>query len=245
MKELMVISLKLNHEWKKIHFGIPDRAEELEEMYKFRYSNYLKHDYIEENAGHRDIDEYDNGRSTYFIARIDNRIIGTVRMIKDEFLPTEKDCFEFKEPAALKDISRNNRAELGRLIIEKYKENVFFPRHLILLGLINCIATYVKHKDFGGGYAFIKNSLKVKLDKLKFPFHTIKPFKQIYSQGVLKNYFSNQQDRVYPIYYLSDEVAMYLNGFFKNKLFFNEASKNNLIFKNKLLFNIFIKFNAL
>jgi N-acyl-L-homoserine lactone synthetase len=245
MKILKEISLELGKENKTIFFGIPDTDEELQKMYMFRYRIYLEHDYIIKNKKEKDIDEYDDGRSIYFIARIDNRIIGTVRLIRHEYLPTEKDCFKFQEPLEISKIPRIQRAELGRLIIEKYNDKLFLPRHLVLLGLLSSTMDYALENNIKGGYSFIKNSLKVKLEKLRFPFHLVKDFKQIYSGGILENYFKDEKDPVWPIYYLAEEVTPYFDRVFNNWLFFRKENQKHFLFKNQFLFKILQKLNAL
>ena len=240
MKVRKTITLKVNKENKVLSFGIPDNDEELQEMFKFRYKIYLQHNYISENLDQKDIDEYDGGLSKYFIASVDNRIIGTIRLIRDTYLPTEKDCFKFAEPQSIANIPSGNRAELGRLIIEKYSDKIFLPRHLVLLGLLLCVTEYALENDLRGGYSFIKNSLKIKLDKLKFPFHSIENFEQVYNQKLLSNYFNSIDDPVWPIYYLTFEVNKYLNKIFSNKIFFKKVD-NNFVFRNQFIFNILSK----
>lgn len=238
MKVLKTIDLKFKGELKSIFFGIPE-GDELKDMFKFRYANYLKKGYIESNNFGVEKDEYDDGRSFYFIAVIDSRIIGSVRLIKDEYLPTEKECFDFSEPESMKKVSRDKRVEMGRLIVEKYSDDYQLPRHLVLLGLIFAVVSFCRQKNYTGGYAFIKNSLKIKLDNLKFPIHYIENFKQIYNEGVLKKYFSNHQDIVWPVYYLIDEVSSYIDRIFGNKIFFKKHSEDHYRFRNNFLIKLF------
>ncbi len=245
MKVLKEIVLKVGNKDKTIYFGLPDNDKELEEMYKFRYRVYLKHNYIIENIEGRDVDEYDNGRSIYFIAKIDNRIIGTVRLIQAEYLPTEKDCFNFQEPLEISKIPRNQRAELSRLIVEHYDKKVFLPRHLVMLGLLSVIMVYALENNINGGYSFIKDSLKVKLNKLDFPFYSIKNFRQVYNKGILNKYFNDNTDLVWPIYYLTAEIVPYFDKIFGKKIFFRKKNSNKIFFKNQLLFKFLQKINAL
>ncbi|MFA6255294.1 MAG: acyl-homoserine-lactone synthase [Patescibacteria group bacterium] len=245
MKVLNEISLRINKNEKTIYFGMPDHNEELVEMYKFRYRIYLERSYIIRNQEEKEVDDYDDGRSVYFIAKIDDRIIGTVRLIRDEYLPTEKDCFQFQEPLEISKIPRNKRAELGRLIVERYDEKSFLPRHLVLLGLTYTVMNYALENNIYGGYSFIKDSLRLKLEKLKFPFHFIKDFKQVYCKSVLSNYFKDNKDPVWPIYYLSEEVVPYCNKIFNNQLFFKRGNSGRLIFRNQFIFKVFQKLNAL
>ena len=44
--------------------------------------------------------------------------------------------------------------------MEKFGNNIFLPRHLVLLGLLMSLGKYADANGILGGYAFIKNSLK-------------------------------------------------------------------------------------
>lgn len=244
MKVLLKISLKLKKELKTIFFGIPEN-DEVEEMYRLRYRNYLLHDYIEKNDTKKDIDEYDDGRSAYFIAKVDDKILGCVRMIKDYYLPTEKDCFQFDEPKDMKKIERNNRAEVSRLIVEGYSEKVFLPTHLVILGLFYALIKHTEEANILAGYSFIKKTLKIKLNRLKFPFHKIEKYIQIYKGHTLKKYFSDPENPVIPIYYLTSEVRLYINKIFNKRLLFKKQSGSEYIFIAKFLWNLYRKFLSL
>lgn len=242
----MITQLKIRFnagkEWKVVKFGLTSTDKEKEQMFKLRHKVYLKHKYIDEVKSGVEMDEYDNERSTYFIATIDDKIIGSVRLIRDEFLPTEKECFEFTEPKEMSIIRRNKRCELGRLIVDR--QDYDLPRHIIMLGLINTVTEHALKEGIEGGYSFIKNSLKIKLDKLKFPFHDIRPFKQVYSKGVLLPYFQDKNDIVYPVFYLVSETKEYLNKLFGNKLMFKEEGDGTIKLKNNLIYKLLNLFNA-
>ncbi|MFA6322978.1 MAG: acyl-homoserine-lactone synthase [Candidatus Buchananbacteria bacterium] len=244
MQIFKTISLKLGGESIKIEFGIPNNDYEKDQMFKFRYDSYLRHDYIDPNENGRDVDEFDNGKSTYFIAIVGNKIIGTVRLIKDNYLPTEKD-FIFSEPHTMAVILRDRRAELSRLIVERYDSKVFIPRHLVLLGLLDVIVEYALKNNLEGGYSFIKNSLKVKLKSMNFPFYLIDDFKKNYDKGVLLKYFNSKNDKVYPIYFVTLEIKKYIDRFFSNTLLFRRVENNHYYLRHKFLYNILIKINAL
>ena len=114
-------SLKLgkSHLYKYIYFGKADKKEELEEIYKLRYEVYTEKGYIKKesytNLSERDDYDLEN-KCHYFIAKIDDRIIGCIRLIVDNPLPTQK-YFHFNEPEKIRLIPINNRCELGRFII--------------------------------------------------------------------------------------------------------------------------------
>ena len=215
MKLLKTFNLPLSDgSIKSIEFGHPETAKEKREMYHFRYENYLRHNYIDKNRlkDELDQDEYDlANKCVYFVAKVDGQVIGTVRLIIDDPLPTEKDCFLFTEPEKMKLVDRHKRAELSRLIVDRYMPDKHFPRHFIMLGLLFCIIEYSNKNGLIAGYGFIKDSLKKKLIKIKMPVHFIDEFKQVYGDGILRNYFSDEKNPVWPIYYFADEVDKYLN----------------------------------
>src|SRR5437762_326036 len=115
MKTMLELGLKIGDADKTIYFGLVDNSEELQEMFRLRYDVYASLNYLNTAVGvNSDKDSYDiEGSCQYFIAKVDGRIIGTVRLIQSEFLPTEKDCFSFQEPVKMQSIPRASRAELG------------------------------------------------------------------------------------------------------------------------------------
>lgn len=228
MKILKVFNARLsNGERRDIEFGHPIGQIEMKEMFQFRYNSYLKHSYIDVDyfKDGLDRDEYDkNGKCVYFVAKTEGRIIGSVRLIIDKILPTEKDCFDFKEPVTMKKIPRNRRAEVSRLIVEKLGEGRYFPRHLVMLGLISCLIDYAKMHDLEGGYGFIKDKLKKKLENIKIPFIIIKNFKQKYHQKLLHNYFHDEKNPVWPIYYIVKNMDVYIQHVFS--VYFSSPGNN-------------------
>jgi len=241
MKVFKKIKLKFKNSKKYIFFGIPGN-EELRDFFHFRYINYYERGYIKQNVDEIDVDEYDDERSVYFVAKIENKIIGCSRLIIDKHLPTEKDCFNFEEPDAVSKIEREKRAEVSRLIVSKYEKGVYLPKNLVMLGLFDVMVMYCRMRGIRGGYSFIKQSLKEKLDKLKFPYHPIKNYKQIYKKGVLENYFSSNENPVIPIYYLLDEIENYINRIYSNKLIFIKINDDEIYFKSGLIWKVYKKF---
>lgn len=222
MKVLKTITSKLDNGKKKdILIGHPDSEEEFREMYKLRCDIYVKKGYIEETfyPNGLDFDEYDDqGKCVYFIAKVNKKIIGTVRIIIDEYLPTEKECFDFEEPIDMKNISRENRAEIGRLIVSRYNKHEHFPKRVIMIGMLSEVTSYFKKNNIEGGYSFIKNKLRKKLKTINAPFHVIRDFKQKYKGEIMRNYFNDCDDKVYPVYFITNELDNY-NTFLFDKLF--------------------------
>jgi len=245
MKVIKELQLKVEGKNKVIYFGIPDNDSEMTEMYKLRYNVYASRGYIDVKKFPEKIerDEYDNeGKCDYFIAKIDERIIGTVRLIRDYFLPTEKECFNFSEPKNLKEIPREKRAELGRLIVVPYGDKLYLPRNLVTLFLLSCLLEFCLENDVLGGYAFIKDKLKNKLEKLKMPIHLISDFTQKYPQnGLLAGYFSDKSNPVVPMYFIVTEFKKYIDKTVNNSLMFKILTPSEYLLRENL-YNKFLKF---
>lgn len=239
MKKIYELFLKIAGENKTIFFGIPNTENELEKMFSLRKEVYTKNEYINQES---DKDEYDeNGKSIYFIAKIENDIIGTVRLILDNPLPTQKDCFDFQEPKAMQAIAKDKRGELSRLISVPYKKNIYLPRHLVMLFLISCAFKYAEENDIQGGYSFVTTKLYDKMNKIKVPFRIVKKYKQKYSDGSLMYpYFNKKDNPILPIYYNTQEIKIYLENLFKDKKMFEKISDNKFKLKNNL-YNKFLK----
>lgn len=233
MRILKEIYLSPKDTSKKISFGIVNNKQELEEMFNLRYKVYLKKGYISKEMFLREIekDKYDEEeKCDYIIAKFKNQIIGSVRVIKDYYLPTEIECFKFKEPLPIRKIPREKRGEISRLIVTGVKD-YFLPPYLVILGMLDVVIKIALEKDLKGGYSFIKKSLKNKLNKIGVPFHSIKPFVQIYSKKYLWGYFHNPNDPVIPIYYLRDEGKKYLDRIFNNEKIFKKINHDKFLYR--------------
>jgi len=232
MKILKEIQFKRKRGNKLLKFGIPNSPEELEKMFKLRYEVYSKMGYISPEMFPEKIekDNYDEEKKCeYFIAKIDSQIVGTGRLIQDYYLPTEKECFKFEEPKEFKNIPRDRRGEIGRLIVAR-GNNKFIPPHLILLGILYSIMRFSLQKNLQLGYSFAKKSLIKKMERLKIPFHIIKSYTQIYSKKHLYGYFHDKKDPVFPVYYSRDEAREYLRKIFNNKKIFKKIGRKRSIY---------------
>ncbi|MEI6746994.1 MAG: hypothetical protein WCL34_13605, partial [Methylococcaceae bacterium] len=140
------LKIKSGHRERVVSFGEASTPEELEEMFRLRFSVYSSLGYINE-------EKYPDGlekdsldvpeKSKYFIAKIDGCVIGCIRLITIHPLPTQI-CFEFKEPAVLESVRPDERYELGRFIIippGKDKED-YLPRGLVMLFLFDTACSY-------------------------------------------------------------------------------------------------------
>ncbi|MCS7184042.1 MAG: hypothetical protein NZ866_01695 [Patescibacteria group bacterium] len=223
----------------EIDFGIPNNENELIEMFKLRYEIYSKKNYIDIKRFPERLekDDYDkNNKSIYFIAKINYDLIGSLRLIKDNLLPTQI-YFDFIEPEEIKIIPPEKRIEIGRLVVKRKNldSKVYLPRHLVMLTLFKSALSYCQENNYLGGYAFIKKTLEKKLKLIKFPFHYIKKYTQRYPKdGILFNYFNDIKDPVIPIYFLISEVKNYLDIFFNNRFIFSK-SNSSLIFNDNII----------
>ncbi len=238
MKIFYELLVKISGEERSVFFGIPEKEEELNRMFMLRREVYKKNGYISSDS---DKDEYDkNGKSVYFVAEVGEKTVGTVRLIRDEPLPTQRD-FDFQEPEEIKVIPSNKRGELGRLVSVQYKENIYFPRHLVLLFLLTSVAKYSKENGVIGGYSFVTTKLYDKIKKLNIPFKVVDNFKQIYpKEGVLYPYFNQKDNKILPIYYKADRIQVFLDKILGNRRIFEDMGNCKFKLKNSL-YNKFLK----
>jgi len=187
-----------------LRVGYPETKEELDAMFRLRTEVYTKHGYI--RAGQDDKDKYDlDNKCVYFIAKIDEKLVGTVRVVIDDPLPTEL-YFDFEEPEEMARIPRNKHGEISRLIgVEKGMD------HLVSLGLIKAIIEWAKENDFPGGYSFVQSYLVEILTSIRFPIHIIEPCALKNIEGPLYDYVSKSEgEELQLIYYLRDESAEFM-----------------------------------
>jgi len=185
-----------------LEVGYPETKEELEAMFRLRAKVYTELGYI---TAENDKDEYDlKNKCAYFIAKLNEKLVGTVRVVIDDPLPIEVH-FNFKEPEEMARIPRNKRGEISRLTGVVKGLN-----HLVSLSLIKAITEWSKENDFPGGYSFIQSYLVRILNSVGFPIHLIEPY-------TLKNikgspfyaYLNESGSEVLPIWYLRDEAIVW------------------------------------
>ncbi len=222
-----------------ISFGEVDNSQELNEAFELRYSVYKERGYIDSQI-YPEGKEKDNfdilGKCHYFIAKIDQKIIGFIRVITDDPLPTEK-YFTFQEPEVMKFIRRDSRFELGRFIIipvDKEK-NEFLPRGLVMLFLLNTILSFALKNNLSGGYSFVKRTLYQKMKRRHMPVGEIANYTEIYPKdGVLKKYFNQRNNPVIPIYFTSADFRNYLYKHINCSLLFTAENESTYILKSNI-----------
>ncbi len=239
--------LKFNHEGKtkEIFFGVPETAEELEKMYSLRFAVYDKKDYFKEDLDIKtDQDLLDQeGKCLYIVALVDDgRILGAVRLIRDDVLPTEK-FFKFKEPVEISRIPRSARGEIGRLVVQQYSGDSFFPRNLILLFMLKSLLRLGSEVGIEGGYSFVKKTLWNKLAKLGVPIHLIPDYVQTYPEdGSLYNYFNQEKDPVSPTFFLLSEAEKYFEYLLgANSKLVHKEKDTDVYILNDSLYTKFLK----
>jgi len=87
----------------------------------------------------------------------------------------------------------------------------------------------------------LKNMFMDKFNKLKFPFYLIKNYELIFNvngEDPLKNFFNDKNDPVIPVYFLREEVEIYLNSIFKNNLIFKNLGDDRFLFRNNLMLTL-------
>lgn len=237
MKVLNILNFNYKGIPSTLYFGHPSTDIEFNDMFRLRYKIYAKKGYIDPHEFNHGIekDNFDHKAGTfYFIAIFNNCVIGSVRLIKENKLPTEE-YFSFNIPGPMREIESNKKAELGRLVVAPYLYNLYPPRNLVFLFLVNTLVQFSEEKQIQGGYSFVKKSLEEKMKKLKMPFHAIDEFQVKYPEdGVLSNYFYNQsEDPVIPIYFLTSKYSSYFKKVISNKLMF-ERKKGEIFLKTNL-----------
>lgn len=243
MKVKSELQVKIGKEDKIIYFGLPDTKKEMEDMFRLRYEIYKDKGYIDPDAfpDGLDRDQYDKeNKCIYSIAKIDDTIVGTARLIRDHFLPIETLCFRFEEPEDIKKIPRDQRVEVSRLVVDSYKQGYRTPRSFVLLFLLHVLCAIAKENNMLAEYAFIKNKIKLKLEKLNVPIHFIDNYTQTYpSDGILYKYFSQKEDKAVPVYFFTTEVENCINTTINNKMF-TEIAPEKFIVRNNL-YNRFLR----
>lgn len=231
---------------KTITFGEATAETEVNDIYHLRYAVYSKKEYIDKYKykDNTEKDIYDEkGLCRYFIAKIDGRLIGAIRIIISDPLPTET-SFSFVEPEVISNIPRSKRAELGRFIIIPPDRNngVYLPRGLVMLFLLDTLSSFGFKNNILGGYAFIKKSLEYKMEKRGLPFRKIPIYHQIYPRdGVLYNYFTQKEDPVIPIYFTTKDFLDYSESKIRSSSIFKKISNRDYILRNNL-YTTFLKF---
>ncbi len=244
MNTLSKLHLSLGGKKIVVEFGIPKGKKDFDDMFELRQQVYSEKKYFHDSflENKKDFDDYDRPKNcVYFIARAGGKMVGTVRLVQDDPLPTER-FFDFAPPRKIRKYKSREKAELSRLVIIKHSSFVYFPRNIILLFFISVLVKYAKQNNIINGYAFLKKGIRMKLKKLKVPIHLIRKYKQRYpDRGMLERYFNERNDKVIPMFFEVDEIGDYIEKLFQNKRMFERKSDGEYILRNNV-YNIFLRF---
>lgn len=243
MKVTYRLKVKINSEYKVIEFGEPSTGEEKHEMFELRHEIYSQRNYFNKSysAKELDIDAYDRLDSTkYFIAKLEGKIIGSVRRISGAKLPTEL-YFEFEEPREMKSVGPNERAEVSRLVVKRPSEKYYLPRNVVMLFMVKALVEQASKDRIKGGYMFLKLGVRQKLRRLKVPIHLIRGYSQTYPKtGIMAPYFFNPNDKVIPAYFKIQEISEFLKNTTDNRWIFKNEGNGNYLLKSNV-YNIFLR----
>jgi len=226
------VSMNIDDNDLLLKVGNPSSPEEKRAMHSLRYDVYADNGYINPNKYEDNLekDHYDTLDSTeYYISMVNDKLVGACRTICDYPLPTRK-AFDFEEPNEIKQLSKDEIFEIGRLIITPYnqKEGVHPPKGIILLFLFEAILQNELEEKMGG-YAFIKSSLQKKLESRNIPFHKIEDFNlNVKEDNNLYRYFIQKKDPVIPVFFKVNEVGKYIQLFTENPLVFRQIKDKKL-----------------
>lgn len=245
METLRELVVTLDDGEHTILFGKPTTEAEYNMMYELRHAEYARRGYIvgEHTSKKAERDSFDDLPNTqHFIALYDNhKVIGTVRVISQDVLPTEEYFEDLMVPDYIKGLQSNEKLELGRLIVVPPDRDgrVFLPRNVVMLFMFSTLTQYGLERGYRGGLSFVKESLLKKLEKVQFPIKTLTFSKQHYPDGgVLFPYFNQSEDPVTPIAFSLEEVATFCDKLITNRFVFKHESAE----RYRLQSNLYTRF---
>ena len=239
MKLKRELQLTLNGKTKVIRFGEAETEEELNKVFRLRFDSYSSKGYIDPARfpDGLETDDYDVKKDCrYFLAELDGKTIGTIRIIFDKILPTEK-YFKFDESQEIKKIPRKSRAELGRLIVipPDRERGIFLPRNIVMLFIFDMVVDFGINNGILGGYSFIKDNLYKKLQKIHAPIHSILSYEQHYpDDGVIRGYFNQPENPVIPCYFITSEFKKFIDKIIRNSWIFKKKNEIEFVLKTNL-----------
>ena len=243
MKKMMHIEIGKGLNKYTINFGMPDSKDELQKMYKLRYEAYSAKGHILPNSGNIDIDNYDKEKKCYyFIAVVDDVIVGSTRIILGNKLPTLDEYFNLDLPKEIKKIPREKIVEIGRLVSFHKGLKIKLPRHIVLMSLFYIMIKFSKRKNLLVAVGTLKDYVKMKLARINFPMYSIKSNGLEYNpkemNDPLINFFNEETGRVWPIYIFIAEAESYLNSIYQNKKIFKRIDNNHIILKSSVRYQL-------
>lgn len=224
-----------------ISFGKPTTEKEYQMMYELRHAEYARRGYITKKDGAEPLehDSFDDLPETqHFIALYDQeKVIGTVRVISQEKLPTEKYFDGLEVPEYVVNLKPTEKLELGRLIVVPPDRDagIFLPRNVVMLFMFSTLTHYGLDRGYKGGLSFVKNSLLKKLERVQFPIEALSFTQQNYPHdGVLFPYFNQPEDPVTPIAFSLEAVAAFCDKLITNRFVFKQESPERYSLQSNL-----------
>ena len=179
--------------------------------------------------------------ATYIGAKIGDRLLGSVRIIRSHSLPIEK-SFSYQLPPEVQHIDSDATVELSRLVIERTPADEDVPRNIVMLFLADIGLLEAQTKGSRLGVMYLKNKLLNKMRLLRLPIRTLQTFTCTYPQdGPMAPYFFNQPDNlVTPGYFVLEEIEAFLHTVLRNKNIFSVATDGKTYSLKKSMYNRFL-----
>jgi N-acyl-L-homoserine lactone synthetase len=195
----MKILFTLQDKKRIIHFGIPLSNQEYKDMFQLRYRVYYEEmRYGETGLNITDKDQFDmDGEVLYLIAKIEEIVVGCLRIVTNSQLPIER-FYRFK-----KAFPTSNKGDWGRLISRPHWFGYTdLSRGLISTGLLLTSILLSDQKNIKYGYGVMKQRAFKKIKSRGFPVQVMHPTETIGIAGIdqdpLQNFFSID-DTVVPL----------------------------------------------
>lgn len=153
---------------------------EMKALYKYRYSIYLKYGLIEQNNLKIDKDNYDD-HCHHIVATFDDKIIGTLRVIHGNVIPTLDYYYNFDTSMPLLNYPRSRIFEVGRIIATPHIVTHLMSSHFILLMMFEYVVTFTKKHGLDMSIGAMKKRIVNQLERVKFPIHTITNANLVYN----------------------------------------------------------------
>lgn len=198
--------------------GQPENDEEKIKMYEYRYSIYLKYKLIENNPTKCDIDNYDQN-SFYVVACYDDQIIGSLRLICGDTIPTLDCYYQLQLPSILSQTDRKSICEMGRIISTPHFCTNQISSHFVLLSMFYYTTSFGRDKRIDISIGSMKARIVKSLYKLKVPIQTIQKSELIYDPAKehdpLTLFFDEHKTgKICPVYIIRQEYEQYFAQLF-------------------------------
>lgn len=195
MRTLLTLQAKTH----QVSFGVPTTNDEFQAMYALRYKVYHEElGYGQVGPNETDKDQFDRqGEALYLIATIEGVIVGCLRIVTTQVLPTER-FYEFHKP-----FPKTQKGDWGRLISRPHWFGFEdLPRGVISTGLLLASLALSEEKGIIHGYGTMKKRAYKKIHSRGFPVKVLTPKRLIGMKGIngdpLQNFFS-PTDPVVPL----------------------------------------------